>query len=167
MPSSNNSLNPDNPRASSRFINAAAAVLASASALLRAMARMAFTSLSHPRISYICFTPSTIALRHSIGNFGLLWTVFTIRFRFLAFALSVFVRGAGEAALNENVPAFLDRRRRIQRAAGGTSRRGVRSLLLVTQGHQGIDACSASAGDIAGEQRDGDQQECNDHVGGR
>src|SRR5437016_14636283 len=40
------------------------------------------------------------------------------------------------------------------------------SLLLVTQGHQGIDACSAPAGDIAGEQSDGDQQECDDHEGG-
>src|SRR6266513_1664251 len=45
-------------------------------------------------------------------------------------------------------------------------KKDMRRLLLVTQGHQGIDACSASAGDIAGEQSDGDQQECDDHEGG-
>jgi len=45
-------------------------------------------------------------------------------------------------------------------------KKDMRSLLLVTQDHQGIDACSAPAGDIAGEQSDGDQQECDDHEGG-
>src|SRR5258708_9706021 len=45
-------------------------------------------------------------------------------------------------------------------------KKDMRSLLLVTEGHQGIDTCSPPAGDIAGEQSDGDQQECDDHEGG-
>src|ERR1700738_5299482 len=77
---------------------------------------------------------------------------------------------AGRRNWPEAVPKKMRGRKRplTELSRNLRSRLGPNNLrtLLVKQVHQGIDACSAPAGDIAGEQSDGDQQECDDHEGG-